>query len=164
MARQQWAQYQQEDMTYRCPQCPPDAETFDSLQRLKTHMAKEHGGYDSSDIASAVPQRPIEETGGVTPKAQEGAPPSPPKKTSRLNRELNEAMNEGLTLCVRHMTAGLDEIQKARLAEITGKITTAVMGVEFDFEQKIVSVSGKFWLILGLALLYVVPRLPTWAS
>ncbi len=133
--------------------CPGERK-FESLGGFKYHMSQQHGGYTASDVASAAPV-------GAGAGDQRGAPALKPRRMSAKNRELNDKVNEALNLCVKHFVDGLDETEKQRLGALRGEVLVAVAGVEFDFEERLISLSSKWAIIIVLAALYVLPQLPS---
>src|SRR5712664_3335518 len=50
--------------------------------------------------------------------------------------------------------------QEDALSLIRGEVSAAIVGVEFDFEQRLFSVSGKVALAITVACLYILPKFP----
>jgi len=140
-----------------CPDCKNDTGDgpleLGTRQRWQSHMQKEHGGYteDNSDDSTppAAPAAPVEP---VQPK---------PKKLSSKSRELNDKLNECINLCIKHFMSGIDEQEKQRLETLRGEVSMGFMGVQFDFEEKLVTVSGRWAAIIVILALYILPQLPT---
>lgn len=147
---------------WTCPNCESKPR-FDSLGGFKYHMQKEHGGYLASDIEAASPSvsdsREAVAARPGTPAAT--APVQKTKKLSAKARELNDKFNRCITLCIKHLMKGLTETEITELEQLRGDVSEAVIGVEFDFEDKLVAVSGKWALVIALGLLYILPQIPT---
>jgi hypothetical protein len=134
----------------------PGGQRFESLGGFKSHMSKFHGGYTASDVSvSSASER---EAGADTGR---GSAPARPRRMSARNRELNDKVNEALNLCVKHFVDGLDEPERQRLGVLRGEVLVAVAGVEFDFEERLISLRSKWVIVAVLAALYVLPQLPS---
>jgi hypothetical protein len=167
---------------YECPESDCDR-SFASLGGLKTHMARTHGGYTPEQIeqavnggveyvadnqsASEIPVSVIE----VSSSSDSTPPPPPPvqsveepKRVSRKSRELNDTLNMALQLAVKHLTKGLDDAERQQLDFARREITAACIGVEFDFEERLVTLKSKIWLFVSVAILYGVEKLPNMAT
>jgi hypothetical protein len=143
---------------WTCPQedgaeCP-GGQRFESLGGFKYHMSKLHGGYTASDVS---PSPPSEREAA----ADKGSAPARPRRMSARNRELNDKINEALNLCVKHFVDGLDEPERQRLGVLRGEVLVAVAGIEFDFEERLISLRSKWVIVAVLAALYVLPQLPS---
>jgi hypothetical protein len=138
-----------------CPQC--EGKEFDSLTAWKYHMQAEHGGYTSDDISESLPP-------GGDPHADQtesAAGTVKPKKVTARARELNDKFNEGLNLLFKHFIDGLTDADKIRLFEIREEVSSAVIGVEFDFEERLVKISSKVALGIAVTCLWVLPQIPS---
>lgn len=144
---------------YFCPDCT-DGESprvFTSLGGWKSHMQTQHGGLvDSGEPESSAAPSP--ETGA-------GAVPAPvppkPKKLSNSSRELNKKLNDCINLVMKHFIKGLDDLEMERLEVLRNEVSMAWMGVEFDFDDKLVTISGKWAALVVITALYILPQLPT---
>lgn len=167
---------------YSCPS-PDCGKSYASLGGLKTHMARMHGGYTPEEIAtaSAEPTPPaesvdsevvvVDDDGAVHPATQETAPPPPPpmqsdrpKVITRRSRELNDTLNSAIQLAIKHLTRGIDDAERQQLDYARREITAALVGVEFDFDEKLIVLRSKIWLLVSVILLYAVEKLPTFAD
>lgn len=167
-----WEQYGQQDtdtgldfLTCGDPAC--GSKRFYSTTEFKSHMQRKHGGLEvsSSDvepIEAGQGDNTADTPGGRPASTTSALPEAPkPKKLSAKARELNDKLNEAINLCIKHFIDGLTEADTERLSVLRGEVSTAVIGVEFDFEQRLFAVSGKIALAITVAALYVLPRLPT---
>jgi len=126
--------------------CPHDQQEYDSLGQLKRHMEVEHGGFTESEIGEATPQAPRTETppGDTTATF--------PRKVSKKNRELNEKLNECISLIAQRIMSGLKPEQKERLQVLKGDLLVNALGFDFDFDKGLIPLHSKFWLVTMLLL------------
>jgi hypothetical protein len=159
-----WTQYGQTDSETGleflvCPDC--DGRKFYTLAEFRSHMQRKHGGMV---VDGAEPESPEGNAEPVTPIQTEEHPATveqpKPKRLSGKARELNDKLNEAINLVVKHFIDGLNDFELDRLSLLRGEVSAAVVGVEFDFEQRLFSVSGKIALAITVACLYVLPKLP----
>jgi hypothetical protein len=166
-----------------CPK-PDCGKTYASLSGLKTHMQRMHDGYTPEEIQQATASAQTEETpptsefsvvdvsddGEVTDSTDYSAPPPPPsappepKRVSKRSRDLNDQLNSAIQLGIKHLTKGLDDADKAQLDFYRNAVVTALIGFEFDFEERIITLRSKVWLLITVGLLYVVEKLPTFST
>ncbi|SRR6266576_1920906 len=137
-----------------CPHCDPE-QTFETLEAWKGHMAKEHGGYTSSEVAAGQPEERAGGLAGSTP------PAAKPKRLSARARELNDKLNRCISLVVKHIISGVTETERQELEDLRTVITEAFVGIEFDFEERLISLTGKWAVLVVLVLLYALPSLPS---
>jgi len=126
-------------------------------------MQREHGGYTSSEIDESLPESTTPSADGERTGSRSDADGTAvkPKRLSARARELNDKFNEALNLILKHFLEGLSEQELTRLAEIRGEVSSAVIGVEFDFEERIFKVKGRMWLGIAVALLWILPQIPS---
>lgn len=167
-----WEQYGQQDSDtgldfLTCGDAACNGKRFYSTSEFKGHMQRKHGGLEvsSSDvepIEAGQGDSTVDSPNGRPASTTSALPETPkPKKLSAKARELNDKLNEAINLCIKHFIDGLTEADTERLSVLRGEVSTAVIGVEFDFEQRLFAVSGKIALAITVAALYVLPRLPT---
>jgi hypothetical protein len=144
-----------------CPDCKEPELTFETLEAWKDHMQRQHGGYTTSEVAAGQPERPEKADGG----ANQPAPAAPtlvkPKRLSAKARELNDKLNRCISLVLKHMLSGINEEERLQLEAARTEITEAFIGIEFDFEERLISLNGKWAVLVVLVLLYTLPSLPT---
>ena len=142
--------------------CPHDDKhgPFETLEQWKDHMVKEHGGYTSSEVAAGQPTATKDE-GDTAGRAGSTVSPPKPKRMSARARELNDKLNRCVSLVLKHVISGITEEERAEMETARTQITEAFVGVEFDFEERLVSLSGKWAVLIVLVLLYTLPSLPT---
>jgi|SRR5690348_2737743 len=141
-------------ITMRCPTCD-DHPAFETIEQWKDHMQKEHGGFTSSEmqdgqVASEQPSTP----------AQPAERPKPKRMSARA-RELNDKVNRCVSLIVKHIVSGISEQEREELDEKRTSITEAFIGIEFDFEERLFALSGKWAVLAVLVLLYLLPQIPS---
>jgi hypothetical protein len=154
-----------------CVQC---GRRFRSLENLKAHMALVHGGYTAEQIAdSGGEARPASEpldfgegasdpVGQVEDAGERQPPPEKPRRSTRQNRELNDKLNDVLELQVRRLLGfKLTQEQEQRVAEDGAQVRNAMIGFEFDFEERTVKLESRIWRFLIMILLVVAPFSPT---
>lgn len=155
---------------YFCPDCKGESSDgpleIGSLHKFKSHMQSTHGGYTITEEGSeALPgsDNPLQGTGPVKPPIGLGTAPVPtkPKRLSQRSRELNDKLNEALKLCVKHLLKGLSEEERSMLDDLRSEVTMGFVGIEIDFDEKLVSVSGKWAAIISVVALNVLPSLPS---
>lgn len=167
-----WDKYGQQDSDtglkfLTCGMDTCNGRHFYTAAEFKSHMQRKHGGLEvsSSDvepIEAGQGDSAADTPGGRPASTTSALPEAPkPKKLSAKARELNDKLNEAINLCIKHFIDGLTEGDTERLSVLRGEVSTAVIGVEFDFEQRLFAVSGKIALAITVAALYVLPRLPT---
>jgi hypothetical protein len=139
-----------------CPHCDPE-EKFETLEAWKDHMQREHGGYTSSEVASGQAATEEAGAGARTP------PPAPakPKRMSAKARELNDKLNRCISLVLKHVISGITEEERQEMERSRTELTEAFIGIEFDFEERLFSLSGKWAVLVALVLLYTLPALPS---
>lgn len=151
-----------------CPDC--DGRRFDTLAEFKSHMQRKHGGLEvsGSEVDSIETGDVTTSMTGETPQTDRTSPnpvsttsAPKPRTLSKKARELNDKLNEAINLVIKHFVDGLTEMDTERLSVLRGEVSTAVVGVEFDFEQRLFAVSGKIALAITVGCLYVLPKLPT---
>jgi hypothetical protein len=143
-----------------CPTCTDT--TFETLEAWKDHMTREHGGYTSSEVASgqATSKEPGT-SGGAGTSSNPSTPAPKPKRISQRARELNDKLNRCVSLVIKHLMSGIDEDERKEMEVLRTAITEAFVGVEFDFEERLVSLSGKWAVLVVLILLFILPALPS---
>lgn len=166
-----WEQYGSKDANELdvlvCPESDCNGKPYYSLAEFRSHMQRKHGGIavPSSEV-DALPSSDVDEStssgnNGHRPSESTSVPLPKPKKLSAKARELNDKLNEAINLVIKHFIDGLSELEVERLGTLRGEVSAAVVGVEFDFENRLFSVSGKVALAITVAALYVLPKLPT---
>lgn len=162
-----------EETILTCPECK---DTFTSLNGFKGHMTNKHGGFSAGELIAAT--EASAEAGESDPnmpevvkseiaqaevihRTREPAEVQEPKRLTKRSRELNDKVNDVIQLLIKHMTKGLTPDELARIESARGELATAIVGVEFDFERKMLAITGNFWLIVLLIAMYTVPALPT---
>lgn len=158
---EQYGRQEGEASVWVCPDCEPE-QKFETLEQWKDHMQKEHGGYTSSEVAEGVEvngQRPADK-GADTGKGSAAPLPKPKKLTARA-RDLNEKTNRCVSLVVKHLVSGVTSAELEELETLRTAITEAFIGIEFDFEEKLFSLTGKWAVLVVLALLYLLPQVPS---
>lgn len=160
---------------YFCPDCKGEGDgplQLGSLHKFKSHMQREHGGLVTEESAGAsegpssdnLQQETGSDKRGSDSRDSSGAstrtPVSKPKRISPRARELNNKFNRCISLCVKHLFKELSEDERNELENLRSEVSENVIGVEFDFEERLVGISGKWALVVALALLYVLPALP----
>lgn len=157
-----------------CPIQECEGKRFKNLDNLKKHMEEVHGGYTASDIAESG-ELPTEEPGAESqapaPRAEvidfdrerETRPPAErPRKSSKMNRELNDSLNEVLELQVRHtLGVPLTPEQAQRLMDKRAEVRNALIGFEFNFDDRVVKLEHPFFRILITIILVILPFVPT---
>jgi len=158
---------------YACPHCE---KTYAGMPALKTHISRMHGGYTDDEIAAilqAAQPAPTEVPVPVEPGTEEpppqvvaavSEPESSPKKMTKYSRELNEHLNLALQLGIKHLTRGLNDMERDNLDSYRREVTAALIGVEFDFDERLIVLRNKIWLAVAVLLLYGVEKLPTFAE
>ena len=140
-----------------CPTCEPE-EIFPSIEQWKAHMSKEHGGYTVSEVATGLSS----EQGGGEPRQPPATPPPPkPKRLSQRARELNDKVNRCVSLVIKHIISGITEEERQQMESLRTDVTEAFVGIEFDFEERLLSLSGKWAVLAVLVLLYTLPSIPS---
>lgn len=135
---------------YFCPD-HPDQE-FDSSAGWRYHMQKFHGGVTGSD--TDAPSTPLSDNAPSKVAAR-------PRKLSAKSRELNEKMNKCCNLAVKHLVDGINEKEQEELGVLRGELFMAILGIEFNFDDKLIAISNKWILVLVLVALYLVPNMPS---
>lgn len=151
---------------YFCPDCKDEEDPSSPLRlgseyRFKAHMMKVHGGWseDNSGDGDGTPP-PV-----ITPSQQPPSVSQPkPKKLSTSSRALNEKLNRCFTLCLKHFMKGLDEVETAELSTLRAEVTEGLMGIQIDFDDKLVSVSGRWAAIIAVLGIWILPQLPTFSE
>lgn len=136
-----------------CPTCQPE-ELFPSLEQWKEHMQKEHGGYTVSEVAASQEESPRTKE-NTTP------PPAKPKRLSARARELNDKVNRCVSLVIKHVISGITESEREEMEQLRTSVTEAFVGIEFDFEERLFSLTGKWAVLVVLVLLYTLPSIPS---
>jgi uncharacterized C2H2 Zn-finger protein len=137
-----------------CPHC--EGVSFENLEQWKDHMQAEHGGYTVDEVSKGLD----DVSKGLDEQEVKEEKPPKPKKLSAKARELNDKCNRCLALILKHLLTSLTEEEQAELASARTDITQAFVGVEFDFEERLFSLEGKWAMVFVLALLYITPALP----
>jgi uncharacterized C2H2 Zn-finger protein len=140
-----------------CPTCGEDT-AFESLEEWKAHMQKEHGGYTSSEVAEGLS---AELPSGKEAVSSSPQPPPKPKRMSQRARELNDAVNRCVSLVIKHIISGITQDEQAEMEQLRTKVTEAFVGIEFDFEERLFSLTGKWAVLTVLVLLYTLPSIPS---
>ncbi len=159
------AEYGREDETGTtvliCPHCEPEKQ-FETLEAWKGHMQSEHGGYTSSEVAAGQ-EATQERAGGVAGKGLAGSTPptAKPKRLSARARELNDKVNRCVSLVLKHIISGVTEDERQELEKLRADVTEAFVGIEFDFEERLFKIEGKWAILLVMVLLYTLPSLPS---
>lgn len=144
-----------------CPYCKDPEFTAETLEAWKDHMQREHGGYTSSEVAAGQPERSEKLEGSMASPLMTPPPAVKPKRLSARARELNDKLNRCISLVLKHMISGISEDERLQLEAARTEITEAFVGIEFDFEERLISLSGKWAVLVVLVLLYTLPSLPT---
>jgi hypothetical protein len=141
---------------YFCPDCKETGETveFSSASGWRSHMNGKHGGVIEIDGASSVPSK-----GADAPATP--APAPKPKRMSAKTRELNDKTNRAINLVLKHFMTGLSEDELDELGTLRGEVATALCGIEFDFDEKLISLSSKWAILIVVVALFVLPQLPS---
>lgn len=147
-----------------CPTCPDAA--FESLEQWKDHMQHEHGGYTAEEVSEGLGASSSNTSSDDASLDKGGTPmdtsrPTKPKKLSAKARELNEKVNRCISLILKHLISGITEAEQQELEQSRADVTQAFVGIEFDFEERIFSLSGRWAIIVAIILLYTVPALPS---
>lgn len=154
-------------------QCPECEKTCASLSGLKGHMARMHGGYTDEQIAAvaavAPPPEPTPVIEGEFVPEPPPIPPPPtpepvaaePKRYTKHSRELNDQLNAALQLCLKHLTKGMTDEERQQLDFYRSAVTSALIGVEFDFDERLFVLRSKIWLLVSVAILYGIEKLPS---
>ena len=139
-----------------CPTCENSPE-FETIEQWKDHMQKHHGGFTSSEM----------QDGQVTPEGterqtvQEQTPRPKPKRMSQRARELNDKVNRCVSIIVKHIVSGINDAEREELETNRSAITEAFVGIEFDFEERLFSITGKWAVLAVLVMLYILPQIPS---
>lgn len=151
-----------------CPTCPDTV--FESLEQWKDHMTTEHGGYTTEEVseglgASSSLNQSESFAASDDATRDKGArkdtlPPTKPKRLSARARELNDKCNRCVALILKHFMKGLSQEEQQELDSNRTDLTQAFVGIEFDFEERLFSLQGKWAIIVVLILLYAAPVLP----
>lgn len=139
-----------------CPTCQPE-ELFPSLEQWKEHMQKEHGGYTVSEVSASQEASGNKETTTSTPTPA----PAKPKRLSARARELNDKVNRCVSLVIKHIISGITEQERQEMEQLRTAVTEAFVGIEFDFEERLFSITGKWAVLVVLVLLYTLPSIPS---
>jgi hypothetical protein len=158
---QQYGRDEGDTFVMVCPTCEPE-EIFPSIEQWKEHMQKQHGGYTSSEVSSGLgePQKG-EEGSADTGKVSGKAPPPKPKRLSQRARELNDKVNRCVSLVIKHIISGITEEERQQMESLRTDVTEAFVGIEFDFEERLFSLQGKWAVLVVLVLLYTLPSIPS---
>lgn len=152
-----------------------------NIRGFKMHMTRQHGGYTEDEITAALSQlEPSSETQAdfasiepFFPERTQGDAPArdsvPRERTSDTrkprqssqSKALNQKLNECIDLTVKHLMGTIEDEEKKVLATKRGEITMAAFGANFNFDEKIVSFESKWMLMVMVALLYLLPNMPT---
>jgi hypothetical protein len=154
---QQYGRDEGDTFVMVCPTCEPE-EIFPSIEQWKEHMQKQHGGYTSSEVASG--QQP-QVGGGESGIDAKTTPPPKPKRLSARARELNDKVNRCVSLVIKHIISGIDETERQEMERLRTDVTEAFVGIEFDFEERLFSLTGKWAVLVVLVLLYTLPSIPS---
>lgn len=145
--RTSYLEYHEGVPVYVCPHCRQE---FEELYQVKKHLEREHGGFSAQDVEAARPPRSVD-AGGMGPGESGGAPPAPaPRKVSRKSRELNEKLNECMALIAKRIMSGLNDTERERLGQLKGELLINALGFDFDFDQGLIPLKSKFWLVTML--------------
>lgn len=178
-------------MDFQCPQC--ELKSFTTLRGWKSHMSREHGGYDESDVAQALSGAESSE-GGVEQRMRtfaasipsaaeeevvEGPPSSgqeqpPPTTAPRVRtvkatpKKLKKILGAIPTKILEATDIELDDEDRQALDE-AGEFLTDIFGVEFEVDQQKKVLHSRFWAIVWVAgvavLIYVKHRFKdVWAK
>lgn len=142
---------------YFCPDCKDAGETveFSTAAGWRSHMNGKHGGVISAET-------PAPETGAGKNNVVTMPAPSPkPKRMSAKTRELNDKTNRAINLVLKHFMTGLSEDELDELGTLRGEVATALCGIEFDFDEKLISLSSKWAILIVVVALFVLPQLPS---
>ena len=142
-----------------CPDCDPE-QKFDTLEAWKEHMQKEHGGYTSSEVASGLPREAGAES-RPQPGTTAAVSPAKPKRLSSRARELNDKVNRCVSLVIKHVISGVTDEERQEIERLRADVTEAFVGIEFDFEERLFSLSGKWAVLAVMVLLYTLPSIPS---
>lgn len=141
---------------YFCPDCKDAGETkeFSTAAGWRSHMNAQHGGVISAEI-------PAPEKGGGNVVPITAATTPKPKRMSAKTRELNDKTNRAINLVLKHFMTGLSEDELGELGTLRGEVATALCGIEFDFDDKLISFSSKWAILIVVVALFVLPQLPS---
>lgn len=155
-------------MELTCPR-PGCGQTFKSLQGVKMHMSRKHGGYDDADLAAVVGGSPGESSvrermasfadsipGG--PSAINDTPVSsaipddtqtPPlepegKRVKATPKKAKKLIGSMLQRIVEALKIEPDDDDKETLEE-AGDFLSSLFGVEFSVPQSKYVVESRFW-------------------
>lgn len=151
------------EWVYYCPDCKDEEDSSSPLKlgseyRFKQHMMKVHGGW-SEDNSGSEPE-------SAPPVVQTTQPPpvQKAKKLSTKSRELNDKLNRCFSLCLKHFMKGLDASEQQELTTLRAEVTEGLMGIQIDFDDKLVSVSGRWAAIIAVLGIWILPQLPTFTE
>lgn len=151
------------EWVYFCPDCKDGDDSSSPLKlgseyRFKQHMMKVHGGWSEDNSGDDTSPSPAVTT------AQPPIQPPKPKKLSTASRELNNKLNRCFSLCLKHFMKGLDEVETNELTNLRAEVTEGLMGIQIDFDDKLVSVSGRWAAIIAIIGIWILPQLPTFSE
>lgn len=152
------------EWVYYCTDCKDEDDPSSPLRlgseyRFKQHMMKVHGGWSEDNSGGDIETPPPAVTAAQPPTQ---APK--PKKLSTASRELNNKLNRCFSLCLKHFMKGLDEVETAELTTLRAEVTEGLMGIQIDFDDKLVSVSGRWAAIIAVLGIWILPQLPTFSE